>query len=179
MIYQTKEVALTEIRPNDHNPRFIKDEKFADLVRSIKAFPEMLKVRPIVVNQAMTILGGNMRLKACKEAGLTDVPVTIVDWSEEKQREFIIKDNLAFGEWDWQILANEWEQEKLNDWGLETPDEWDKEEEEPPLASADPRYVVGIKAMIEDFIEAHGLTAKMTKVELLGDDDTELYMVKM
>jgi len=88
----------------------------------------MMPVRPIVVNKEMVVLGGNMRLKAMQEAGLEKVWVEVVDWSEEKQREFIIKDNVGFGEWDWDELANTWEAEELNEWGLDTPDNWGGEE---------------------------------------------------
>lgn len=105
---------------NPNNPRVIKDDKFAKLVRSIKEFPKMLEIRPIVVNSDMIVLGGNMRLKACKEAGLKEVPIILADnLTEEEQKQFIIKDNVGFGEWDWDMLANEWEPELLEDWGLE------------------------------------------------------------
>ena len=122
-----KVVSINEIKLNDKNPRFIKDERFLNLVSSIKKFPEMINVREIVVNQDMVILGGNMRYRALKEAGVTEVPVKIVDWSEDKQKEFIIKDNVEAGEWDWDILANEWDKEELIDWGLELPD-WETKE---------------------------------------------------
>ena len=91
----------------------------------------MAAVRPIVVNKEMVALGGNMRLKAMQEAGWKEVPVEIVDWSEEKQREFIIKDNVGYGFWDWDELANKWDVEVLKKCGLETPDNWGGEEEEP------------------------------------------------
>ncbi len=120
-------IAISKVRPNQDNPRFIKDEKFKKLVQSIKEFPEMMPVRPIVVNKEMVVLGGNMRLKAMQEAGLNKVWVEVVDWSEEKQREFIIKDNVGFGEWDWDELANTWDAEELNEWGL---DVWQPEEQE-------------------------------------------------
>ena len=111
---------ISAIKRNPNNPRILKDDKFAKLTQSIKDFPQMLDIRPIVVNDDMVVLGGNMRLKACKEAGLKDVPVIKVsDLSEEQQREFIIKDNVGFGEWDWDLLANEWDTDLLDDWGLE------------------------------------------------------------
>jgi DNA modification methylase len=112
---------LSEIKPNPNNPRLIKDDKFHKLVQSIKDFPEMLEKRPIVVNTDMVVLGGNMRLKACKEAGLKEIPVMIADWTEEQQREFIVKDNVGFGEWDWNMIANEWDAEELDKWGLDIP----------------------------------------------------------
>lgn len=115
-------VDINKIRLNDSNPRFIKDEKFAALVKSIRSFPQMLDLRPIVVNEEMVVLGGNMRLRACIEAGLKEVPVTIaVGLTEEQQREFIIKDNVGFGEWDWDALANDWDTQELIDWGLDLP----------------------------------------------------------
>jgi DNA modification methylase len=118
-----KEVKISEVKPNPNNPRIIKDDKFLKLVKSITEFPEMLKIRPIVVNSDMVVLGGNMRLKACKEAGLKKVPIIIAaDLSAEKQSEFIIKDNVGFGEWDYELLANGWDAEKLQDWGLDLPD---------------------------------------------------------
>jgi hypothetical protein len=112
---------VSEIKSNPNNPRIIKDDKFKKLVQSLQDFPDMAKVRPIVVNQDMIVLGGNMRLKAMKEAGWKEVPVEVVDWDEEKQREFIIKDNVGFGEWDWEVLANEWDSEELEAWGLDVP----------------------------------------------------------
>lgn len=107
---------------NPNNPRVIKDDKFHKLVKSIKEFPKMLEIRPIVVNQDMIVLGGNMRLKACKEAGLKEVPIILADTlTEDEQKQFIIKDNIGFGEWDWEMLANEWESDLLEDWGLDIP----------------------------------------------------------
>jgi len=113
-------INIQEVKPNENNPRFIKDYKFKKLVKSIKEFPEMLKLRPIVVNSDMVVLGGNMRLKACKEAGLKEVWVLKADdLTEKQQREFIVKDNVGFGEWDWDVLGNEWNTQQLEDWGME------------------------------------------------------------
>jgi ParB-like chromosome segregation protein Spo0J len=117
----TIKVKITEIKSNPNNPRLIKDDKFKKLVQSIKDFPEMLDIRPIVVNADMVILGGNMRYKACKEAGLKSIPIIVSNLSEDKQREFLIKDNTSGGEWDWDILANEWSGEELEAWGLDVP----------------------------------------------------------
>lgn len=116
-----KEINIKEIKPNPNNPRVLKDDKFKKLVQSLKDFPEMANVRPIVVNTEMIVLGGNMRLRAMQEAGWKKVPVQIVDWSIEKQNEFIIKDNVGFGEWDWDVLANEWNEDELENWGLDLP----------------------------------------------------------
>jgi ParB-like chromosome segregation protein Spo0J len=112
---------LSEVKLNPNNPRLIKDDNFKKLVQSIKDFPEMLDIRPIVVNADMVILGGNMRFKACKEAGLKEVPIIVADnLTEEQQREFLIKDNVSGGEWDWSLLAD-WDSEQLEEWGLEVP----------------------------------------------------------
>jgi hypothetical protein len=114
---------ISQIKSNPSNPRVIKNEKFQKLVSSIKSFPQMLTIRPIVCNADGVVLGGNMRLKACIEAGLKEIPVIYAsDLSEDQQREFIIKDNVGFGEWDWDILANEWDVTQLNNWGLDLPD---------------------------------------------------------
>jgi len=113
-------VKTKDIIANENNPRVIKDDKFKKLVQSIKDFPQMLQLRPIVVNDEMVVLGGNMRLRAVQEVGLKEVPIIKAsDLTEEQQKEFIIKDNVGFGEWDWDVLANEWEPELLTAWGLD------------------------------------------------------------
>jgi hypothetical protein len=119
---EIRNVKLSEVKSNPNNPRIIKDDKFTKLVKSIKEFPKMLEIRPIVVNADMIVLGGNMRLKACKEAGLKEVPVIFAqDLSEEEQKQFIIKDNVGFGEWDWDMIANEWDAAEIQDWGFDIP----------------------------------------------------------
>ena len=119
---KTEYVKLSSIKSNPNNPRLIKDDKFHKLVQSIKEFPKMLELRPIVVNDDMIVLGGNMRLKACKDAGLKQVPIIKAsELTEDEQRQFIIKDNVGFGEWDWEMLANEWDEQKLEEWGLDIP----------------------------------------------------------
>jgi ParB-like chromosome segregation protein Spo0J len=129
---ESKLVKISEVRLNPNNPRQIKDDKFKNLVQSIKDFPEMLDIRPIVVNNDMVILGGNMRFRACKEAGLKEVPVIVADnLTEDQQREFLIKDNVSGGEWDWDLLANEWDAEELENWGLDVPKILEYEENEP------------------------------------------------
>jgi hypothetical protein len=113
---------IAAIKPNEENPRFITDAKFKKLVKSIKDFPEMLEVRPLVIDEDNIVLGGNMRLKALKAAGVFEIPVKrVIGWTEQQKREFIIKDNVGFGEWDWDIIANEWNSEQLSDWGLDLP----------------------------------------------------------
>jgi ParB-like chromosome segregation protein Spo0J len=117
-----EKVKIGIVKSNPNNPRVIKDDKFKKLVQSVKDFPQMLDIRPIVVNDDMIVLGGNMRLKACIEAGLKEVSIIKAsDLTPEQQNEFIIKDNVGFGEWDWDILANEWDDEKLVEWGLDLP----------------------------------------------------------
>jgi site-specific DNA-methyltransferase (adenine-specific) len=127
-------VKITEVKPNPKNPRIIKDGKFQKLVKSIQEFPDMLNKRPLIVftdvDNKYVVLGGNMRLKACKEIGLKEIPIIVADeWTEEQKNEFLIKDNVGFGEWDWDSLANEWDVEKLDDWGLDLPVDLSVQEE--------------------------------------------------
>jgi DNA modification methylase len=113
---------IAAIKPNEENPRFITDAKFKKLVKSIKDFPEMLEARPLVIDEDNIVLGGNMRLKALKAAGVFEIPVKrVVGWTEQQKKEFIIKDNIGYGEWDWDLVANGWEAEQLEDWGLDVP----------------------------------------------------------
>ena len=119
---QVAKVKINSIKTNPKNPRLIKDDKFKKLVNSIKEFPQMLELRPIVVDENNIILGGNMRHKACIEAGLKEVYIVQAkDLTELQKDEFIVKDNVGFGEWDWDILANEWDTDKLGEWGLSLP----------------------------------------------------------
>ena len=118
----TQTIKLSDLKPNTNNPRFIRDEKFKKLVKSIQEFPQMLELRPIIVDADYTILGGNMRYMACKDLRITEVPVIVADeLTEEQALEFIIKDNVGFGEWEWDTLANEWDAVQLVDWGLDLP----------------------------------------------------------
>jgi DNA modification methylase len=148
-------VKISTVKSNPNNPRVIKDDKFDKLVQSIKDFPQMLEIRPIVVNDDMIVLGGNMRLKACKEAGLKEVPIIKAsDLTEEQQREFIIKDNVGFGEWDWEQLK-EWDGEELEAWGLDVPefetdevleaqeDDFDTTPPEEPITALGDLYEIG------------------------------------
>jgi hypothetical protein len=115
-----EKIDIKKIKPNSNNPRVIKDYKFKKLVRSIQNFPEMLDLRPIVVNKDKVVLGGNMRLRACQEAGLEEVPIIVAkDLNEAKQKEFVVKDNLNYGEWDWDMLANEFDLMELDTYGLD------------------------------------------------------------
>ena len=117
---------ITEIKPNPNNPRTIKDEKFEKLVKSLTEFPDMLEKRPLIcftdTDQKLVVLGGNMRLKAAKQIGLKELPVILADdWTEEQKAEFLIKDNVGFGEWNWDELQNDWDVEQLQNWGLDVP----------------------------------------------------------
>lgn len=121
-----KIVNIKEVKTNPKNPRVIKDDKFKKLVKSIQEFPDMLNKRPLIVftdtDNKYVVLGGNMRLKACNELGIKEIPIIVADeWTEEQKNEFLIKDNVGFGEWDWDELANNYEAEQLDDWGLEVP----------------------------------------------------------
>lgn len=147
-----KTVKISEVKVNPNNPRLIKDDKFKKLVKSIKEFPEMLNIRPIVVNKEMIILGGNMRYKASIEAGLTQIPIIVTDLTEKQQKEFLIKDNVSGGEWDWDILANEWNVDNLEEWGL------------------------NIWQLKEDFYDIDEVTAKEPKASSDGHSIFELIM---
>ena len=115
-----QQVKISQVKGNPNNPRIIKNDKFKKLVKSIQEFPEMLKLRPIVVDENMIVLGGNMRLKASKDAGLKEVWIEIAEGlTDEQKKEFIVKDNVGFGEWEWDILANEWDSIQLAEWGLD------------------------------------------------------------
>jgi hypothetical protein len=124
-------ISIEKVKANQSNPRIIKDFKFQKLVKSIRDFPEMLEKRPIVVDENMIVIGGNMRLKACIEAGLDQVDVMVADdWTEEQKKEFVIKDNLSYGEWEWDTIANEYDVLELDTWGLELdPSLFNKEED--------------------------------------------------
>ena len=140
-------VAIGNMKANPSNPRVLRDEKFIKLKNSITEFPDMLNKRPIVAvtdaDGKYMVLGGNMRLRACQDLGMKEVPVILADeWTEEQRREFIIKDNVGFGEWDWSALANEWDAGQLSEWGLDLPkDPIEPEENE--------EYSPGFKLVIE------------------------------
>jgi ParB-like chromosome segregation protein Spo0J len=116
---------LKDIKPNPNNPRVLRDDKFQKLKQSIKEFPKMLSLRPMVIDENNVVLGGNMRLRALQELGFNDIDETWVkrssDLTEEEKKRFIIADNVAFGEWDWDTLANDWEVVDLEAWGLDIP----------------------------------------------------------
>jgi hypothetical protein len=141
-----QQVKLYKIKGNPLNPRVIKTDKFKKLVKSIQEFPEMLKLRPIVVDEDMMVLGGNMRLRASKDAGIKEVWIEIAEgFTEEQKKEFIVKDNVGFGEWEWDMLANEWDSVQLADWGL---DVWQNEDD--AIAEEDDTYTRKIVAPTYD-----------------------------
>ena len=113
---------IESVKGNPSNPRTVNEAKMKQLVRSIQSFPEMLWKRPIIVNKDMIVLGGNMRLKAAREAGLKEIPAIVAeDWTEQEEREFIIKDNVGYGDWDWDLIKQDWDSEMLEGWGIEVP----------------------------------------------------------
>jgi len=145
-----KLVPIGSVKGNSRNPRFIRDEKFKKLVASLVEFPEMANLRPLVVDENMTVLGGNMRLKAMQELKWKEVPIVVAEGLTDAQKdEFVIKDNVGFGDWNWEQLANEWDAEELTRWGLDIPNysfghdandmdesELDLDEEFDPIGSA-------------------------------------------
>lgn len=185
-------VDIRQIRPNPDNPRVIKDNKFQKLVKSITELPQMLELRPIVVNRDMIVLGGNMRLKACEAAGLTQVPVVFADnLTPEQEREFIIKDNSSFGEWDWDLLANEWDVEQLQDWGMDiggfdlSPDEFDESFELPdgdksPFQQMTFTMADEQQAIVKNAIDDIKKTEEYKYVETFGNENgngNALYLI--
>lgn len=165
---QVKKVKISDVKTNPKNPRLIKDDKFKKLVNSIKEFPQMLELRPIVVDENNIVLGGNMRLKACIEVGLKEVFIVQAQHlTEEQKNEFIVKDNVGFGEWDWDLLANEWNVEKLDEWGLTMPfysndeinlDDFFEENNE----SKDEKFKIILEYSEEDYAEVTELFKNFT-----------------
>lgn len=171
---------INEIKPNPNNPRIIKDNKFKQLVKSIQDFPQMLELRPIVIDENNMVLGGNMRLKACIEAGLKDVPVKQAkDLTEEQKKEFMVKDNIGFGEWDWDLLANEFDTEEIGEWGLDIPNFDSNINLDEFFGEAEPESIDGKKKLILEYTEEeynlvkeellkHGKTPEAAVFNLLG-----------
>ena len=149
-----KQVPIDWVSINKDNPRFIRDEKFTKLVKSLREFPDMAQLRPLIVNAEMVVLGGNMRLKAMQMLNWETVPVIVADnLTREQQAEFIIKDNVGFGEWDWEMLANQWDADLLTDWGLDIPG-FDGELPEDNPEDSDPNalLVEGTPEQLEDLL---------------------------
>ena len=160
--------AIGTIIPNPKNPRIIKDDKFKKLVKSIQEFPQMLELRPIVVDGNMVVLGGNMRLKACIAAGLKEVPIIIADKLTDAQKdEFIIKDNVGFGEWDWDLLANEWEVKDLFNWGVDIPSAYFDDDKEPEFD----------KDMLDEALDGY-INSKVKQITLYFDNQQYEYVLQ-
>jgi hypothetical protein len=158
---KVEQVKISEVKTNPKNPRLIKDDKFKKLVKSIQEFPQMLELRPIVVDENNIVLGGNMRLKACKEAGLKEVFIVKAENLTELQKdEFIVKDNVGFGEWDWDMLANEWDAELLNDWALNVPNY---------SLGLDVNNMTDANIDIEEEFDPVGLSKGLTRLVILFD----------
>jgi len=151
MSLKTEFISINEVKTNPNNPRTIKDEKFKKLVKSINDFPKMLELRPIIVNDDMIVLGGNMRLKACKEAGLKKIPVIKAsDLTPEQQKEFIIKDNIGYGDWDWDLIEIEFPE--AEEWGLDIPTILgDDNEDEERGSDYDGKYPLSIILTSKDY----------------------------
>jgi hypothetical protein len=153
-------IKISQVKSNPNNPRLIKNDKFKKLVKSVQDFPEMLELRPIVVDEDMIVLGGNMRLKACIEAGLKEVWIEVANLTEQQKKEFTIKDNVGFGEWEWDMLANEWGAEKLDDWGLGV---WKNDE----LSNLNEYEGLDAESKLDKF-----LNAELKRMFLVYDNDT-------
>lgn len=114
-----KEIELSKLTEHPDNPRYIRDRNYKALLNSVRDFPDMLRARPLVVNKDMVVIGGNMRLRVLRDLKIKNAPVEVVDWTEEQQAEFMIKDNLQQGEFDWDLIANHWDQDSLISWGVD------------------------------------------------------------
>jgi hypothetical protein len=156
---------LTKLKPNPNNPRLIRDDKFQKLVKSIQDFPQMMEKRPIVcvtdADGLLYPLGGNMRLRAMQELKMKEIPDSWVlladDWTEEQRKQFVIKDNVGFGEWNWEQLANEWDESQLSEWGLDLP-----------------KFDLDVDALGEDFTLPEGDKAPFQQMTFtLADEQAE------
>jgi DNA modification methylase len=170
---------INEIKPNPSNPRIIKDDKFKKLVKSIQDFPQMLELRPIVIDENNIVLGGNMRLKACIEAGLKDVPVKQAkELTEQQKKEFIVKDNVGYGEWDWDDLANNWDEQLLTEWGLDIPNfqpevlEAEEDDFAVPDGGSETDIVLGDLFEIGEHRLLCGDSSDLSKIEQLLNNET-------
>ncbi len=177
-------IKLSKIKNNPNNPRLIKDDKFKKLCESIKALPKMMELRPIVVDENFVVQGGNMRLKALNELGYKEIPETWVkeakNFSEDELKEFIIKDNVGFGEWDWDMLANEWDAIQLNDWGLDVPkfeiQDYSDKNEEIDIDALDTEMIIKLKytedeyQLVREQLSKIATTPEQAVWKLLGNE---------
>jgi ParB-like chromosome segregation protein Spo0J len=167
---------LKDIKPNPNNPRVLRDDKFQKLKQSITEFPKMLSLRPMVIDENNVVLGGNMRLRALQELGFNDIDEAWVkrssDLTEEEKKRFIIADNVAFGEWDWDTLANDWEVVDLESWGLDIP-QFDTVEEE-VVEEEEKINVIELKFYNKDYkivkekLNSISMSPEMAVLKLLG-----------
>ena len=178
---EVKKVKISEIKTNPKNPRIIKNDKFKKLVKSIKEFPQMLELRPIVVDENNIVLGGNMRLKACIEVGLKEIfIVQAAELTEQQKDEFIVKDNVGFGEWDWDLLANEWDTDKLTEWGLDLPINLNSKDEIYSTKIVSPIYeITEEKPKINELYDLSKYNELINEIELsnLNQDEKEFLKI--
>jgi ParB-like chromosome segregation protein Spo0J len=179
-------VPINKIKPNPKNPRTIKDERFEKLKKSIQDFPDMLNKRPLVcftdTDGKFVVLGGNMRLKAAKDLGLKELPIILADeWTEEQKAEFLIKDNVGFGEWDWNELNNDWDTEQLEGWGLEVPKfaepvDYSDKNEEIDIDALDTEMIIKLKytedeyQLVREQLSKIAATPEQAVWKLLGNE---------
>lgn len=165
---KTKKVKISDVKVNPNNPRLIKDDKFAKLVKSIQDFPQMMELRPIIIDENNVIQGGNMRFKALQHLGFKDIPDTWVkqgkDLTPEQWREFVIKDNVGFGEWDFEQLTNEWDTEQLSDWGLDVP-QW--------VAGMDENNMTDEDVDLGEEFDPIGSASDLMKIVFIFDNELE------
>ena len=178
---QVKKVKISEVKTNPKNPRLIKDDKFKKLVKSIQEFPQMLELRPIVVDENNIVLGGNMRLKACLEVGVKEIFIVQAENLTEQQKdEFIVKDNVGFGEWDWDLLANEWDTDKLTEWGLDLPIDLNAKDEIYSTKIVSPIYeITEEKPKIKELYDLSKYNELINEIELSNLDDDEKEFLKI
>jgi hypothetical protein len=178
---EVKKVKISDIKTNPKNPRLIKDDKFKKLVKSIQEFPQMLELRPIVVDENNIVLGGNMRLKACIEVGLKEIfIVQAAELTEDQKDEFIVKDNVGFGEWDWDLLANEWDTDKLTEWGLDLPINLNSKDEIYSTKIVSPIYeITEEKPKINELYDLSKYNELINEIELsnLNQDEKEFLKI--
>jgi hypothetical protein len=168
---------LKDIKPNPNNPRVLRDDKFQKLKQSIAEFPKMLSLRPMVIDENNVVLGGNMRLRALQELGFTDIDEAWVkrssDLTEEEKKRFIIADNVAFGEWDWDTLANDWDVVDLEAWGLDIP-QFDTVEEQVIEEEQEEMNVIELKFYDKDYkivkekLNSISMSPEIAVLKLLG-----------
>lgn len=176
-----KKMKLSDLIPTENNPRQIKKDDFERLKESIKSFPKMLDIREIVVDENNRILGGHQRAKALLANGEKEVNVKVVEGlSEEEKREFVIRDNVQNGEWDFDVLANEWDDLPLDDWGIDLPIadiEEEIVEDEAPEPPAEPKSKLGeIYQLGEHRLMCGDATDAEQMAQLMGGGLADLYL---